>query len=180
MSLEPVRKKARGEGNFGGTPGGTVPDVSVTKQTITPKKCCCHVCGKDAVDSISTPKAAPIADSIFFQNNLTPEKPKMQKSNSLLNYFPKSKVSTKKTTAPAKSATNKLHSNDHNPISCHYCDKATCSSCTRSCERCSRDFCTFCSKVDYRGVVEKIMCFECVHELEFEENAGSDVDMMDL
>ncbi|KAL7463064.1 hypothetical protein ACHAXS_003439 [Conticribra weissflogii] len=69
---------------------------------------------------------------------------------------------------------------------CRYCDKPTCTMCTRQCEQCERYFCTFCSKVDYADVVERILCFECdevVLRSEERRDIGSgddDVDMMDL
>lgn len=70
---------------------------------------------------------------------------------------------------------------------CRYCDKPTCVTCTRQCEQCERWFCTFCSKVNYADVVERILCFECDEEVARSDGrrdiAGcddDDVDMMDL
>ena len=72
---------------------------------------------------------------------------------------------------------------------CRYCDKPTCLACSRKCEICQSSFCTFCSKVDYGGVVERILCFEC-DEVESRacgdankrsgDSEDWDCDMMDL
>lgn len=47
--------------------------------------------------------------------------------------------------------------------SCRYCDRPTCSkpSCTKQCEECQQNFCSFCCKVNYDGMYEKTVCFEC-------------------
>ena len=189
-SLEPAKKKVRCEGVFGG--GAVVPERRALvdasslvrlqdQKALSTKTCCCHVCDNVAVEITPSPKSATAADSFSGQSSLTQlAKAKQTKSHSLLNYFPKSKLSTKK---PAfKSSTigvdKQFSPIKESQISCHYCDKLTCQSCIRQCELCSGDFCTFCSKVDYRGVVEKILCFECVNE-EY-VSAGGDVDMMDL
>jgi hypothetical protein len=186
MSLEPARKKARNEGAFGGlnatlTTGGMVVDPSNQVELKATKQCRCHVCGQEAKNYlVATPKSATAADSTSGLSNLLPVKPKAPKSQSLLNYFPKCKVSTKKPATFQHVEKLVFSPDENNPIKCHYCDKTTCSSCSRPCERCSRDFCTFCSKVDYRGVVEKVLCFECFNDENIERSYGSDVDMMDL
>eukprot|EP01082_Thalassiosira_pseudonana_P000054 g338.t1 g338 contig1:815642-817105(-) len=128
-------------------------------------------------------------------------KTRKSKSQSLLSFFPRSATSNKKQSAvesiapmmmsqtsiettnnagtsssinpPTNTTTN---ATNNNIISCRYCDKPTCiQSCSRQCEQCSNRFCTFCSKVDYGEVVERIVCFECEELL-----VGEDVDMMDM
>jgi hypothetical protein len=189
-SLEPVKKKSRKEGVFfGGATSevaperGMVVDASLQPQEkASEKSYCCHVCGNAAADIpvIANLKCTTTADSISGQSNITMKTTgRAPKSHSLLNYFAKGKVSEKKATFKSKSLSP---IQENNTIRCQYCDKATCSSCTRQCERCCRDFCTFCSRVDYGGVVEKIMCFECGYgKMERYENCfqSSDADMMD-
>jgi hypothetical protein len=182
-SLEPARKKSRNEGAFGAASSevvldrGMIVDASLQK-VASVKLNCCHVCGNAAVDSVITnPKCTTAADSISGQSNITMKTKEPPKSHSLLNYFTKGKASEKKPAfKPSLSKQSSILEN--NPTICQYCDKPTCSSCTRQCELCCRDFCTFCSKVDYGGVVEKIMCFECGNgEI---EKYSSDADMMDI
>jgi hypothetical protein len=48
---------------------------------------------------------------------------------------------------------------------CRYCDRPTCNAmippCIKLCEECQQYFCSFCCKVNYDGMYEKIVCFEC-------------------
>ena len=186
INLEPARKRARNEGEFGGTSGklperGMVCDASV-KDPKAKKLCCCHVCGNNAT-YYSVMLNSMGVDPASSQGSLTPMKPKVPKSHSLLNYFHKSKVPTKRTAlfkSSISGVTEPSLLKHDDPINCQYCDKPTCSYCTRQCEHCSRDFCTFCSKVDYGGVTEKILCFECVHDREAQRFFTDDVIMMDL
>eukprot|EP00956_Cyclotella_meneghiniana_P017791 scaffold29266_cov70-Cyclotella_meneghiniana.AAC.2 len=185
MSFEPARKKPRSEGAFGGLSVAVSHENNAPVQPIHARQCCCHVCGSAAVDEAATPKSATSFNDVSGEKThmLTPSKPKIRKSHSLLNYFP-SKLSKKPAAAvkPVNNVANCTALPGKDQINCNYCDKSTCSSCVRPCERCGCNFCTFCSKVDYGGVVEKIFCFECVNDTNTERNEsfGSDVDMMDL
>jgi len=185
MSFEPARKKPRSEGAFGGLSVAVSHENNASVQPIHATQCCCHVCGSAAVDVAATPKSATSFNDVSGEkiHMLNPSKPKIRKSHSLLNYFP-SKLSKKPAAAvkPVNNVANCTALTGKDQINCNYCDKSTCSSCVRPCERCGCNFCTFCSKVDYGGVVEKIFCFECVNDTNTERNEsfGSDVDMMDL
>ena len=100
---------------------------------------------------------------------------KRTKSHSLLDYFSKSNIFTKKAQQPLPEPYD-AHARKN--ATCRYCDKDMCTSCTRPCESCHNDYCTFCSRVDYGGVVERNLCFDCLEE---RNNGGEgDVDMMDL
>ena len=138
---------------------------------------CCHVCSEeDSANNTSGVTSSPAASF----NTTTNETMAVPKSHSLLNFF----QSTKKQTGshPQKlpeanfghqqqqhnigastsrqNDINKSLSSNLSP--CRYCDKPTCSSCTRQCEMCQYHFCTFCTKVDYdSSITERILCFDC-------------------
>ena len=81
------------------------------------------------------------------------------------------------TTAAAAAAVNTPHpkkcrlyklQHQHDLPPCRYCDRPTCknnnnnnSSCSKQCEECQHNFCSFCCKVNYDGIYEKTVCFEC-------------------
>ena len=164
---------------------------------------CCHVCHKSSSDSnvsdanteivsFKVENSAPSATNGSAAKSSKDSKPK---SNSLLSYF---RPSSKKQTLPQSQFEPKLHSNQahsscsiptnqqsrtSNPSNlnpCRYCDKPTCVTCTRHCESCERWFCTFCSKVNYGGIVERILCFECDELADSAAPEDEDIDMMDL
>ena len=139
---------------------------------------CCHVCSEeDSANNTSSSVASSPAASFDATTNETMAVPK---SHSLLNFF----QSTKKQTgshpqklpasnfgnnqqhnigAPPTSRQNDINKSLSSNLSpCRYCDKPTCSSCTRQCEMCQYHFCTFCTKVDYdSSITERILCFDC-------------------
>ena len=85
-------------------------------------------------------------------------------SNSLLSYFPTTRISSGATamcmdTKPA--AVESFHK-------CSFCDRQACVSCTRQCERCQQKFCSLCSTADYSGPLERSFCLDC-HAIETRE-----------
>lgn len=55
-----------------------------------------------------------------------------------------------------------FHSSSSTKVECAYCDRPVCHSCRRACEGgCHAYYCTFCSYIDYQGVVERVFCFAC-------------------
>ena len=105
-------------------------------------------------------------DHTLPDNAMTPATPR---SHSLLAYFQptSSKRHTSKSQgAPVTNNSSELHSSaPSNLFPCRYCDKPTCSACTRQCELCQHRFCTFCTKIDYESsITERIMCFECAED----------------
>ncbi|KAL3805365.1 hypothetical protein HJC23_009072 [Cyclotella cryptica] len=196
MNLEPVRKKARLDA-FGGSPtvALSIDGVRDTQDGGRPvgQQCCCHVCGRTASESEQNKPAEAGKQMSGHSQNLMSAKPKAPKFHTLLSYFPKSGGSKKTSQSfnpfsdstcshPSKIMTSARQKEVSIPITCRYCDKPTCFTCTRPCERCSHNYCTFCSKVDYGGLDEKIFCFDCCDDVERERLCGmpGDVDMMDL
>lgn len=192
MNFEPVRKKPRLNG-FDESPAVIVSKSGGIETEVVGnpggQQCYCHVCGLAASKSDSNKSAKAGHQSSGQNHNLDSVKPKSPKFHSLLTYFPKSggsqKISKPYSCAtlshPAKMTPVQQHEIP-TPITCGYCDKPTCFTCTRPCERCSHNYCTFCSKVDYGGPDEKIFCFDCFDEVERERSLGGmsgDVDMMD-
>jgi hypothetical protein len=194
MSLEPARKKARFHADFGGATsaipkrnGGMDVESNVNNRcsVIAGKRGCCHVCGNPA-DVVEVKSHTHSSTGLTSQSS-TSANPKTPKSHSLFNYFSKSGGTTVKKGSQLKPSANSLMSNklsnEKAILSCRYCDKPTCATCTRPCEKCSHNYCLFCSKIDYGGLVEKNMCFDCFDEENGTVGAGGhggDVDMMDL
>merc|ERR1712142_639939 len=46
-------------------------------------------------------------------------------------------------------------------LSCTFCDSNICSSCARSCVKCSNLFCHVCSVLSYESWVEEAICLQC-------------------
>lgn len=144
--------------------------------------CCCHVCGGTGGDATAddvmltqcsedigsgsnnsggsscasrsiasyfqvTKKHSPMSSSSSSSRKVTPSSPqsKVAKGTTIFNNF---KESNQKPLLPP----------------CRYCDRPTCRnnpSCIKQCEECQHNFCSFCCKVNYTGVYEKTVCFEC-------------------
>ena len=140
---------------------------------------CCHVCGGQGDDgatkqsglnrcTISNSGGGNCATSrsiaSYFQ--VTKKQPlTSSNSNSKLTSQPSS--SSRKVSSLHNSATTTTTPNYHNQHllpPCRYCDRPTCStnpSCIKQCEECQHNFCSFCCKVNYDGMYEKTVCFEC-------------------
>lgn len=128
-------------------------------------RCTCHVCKSN----IQTKLEQNI--TLVSSRNTQATAPVKQK-NSLLAYFqhPKS-VQNGETGTSFRTKHNEKqmdpgqsHFGESSHL-CSYCDRPACSDCTRQCEgECKAFFCTFCSRVDYEGVRERIFCFHCKDE----------------
>ena len=135
----------------------------------------------------------------IFASNAPIKKHGCKQKNSLLSYFnpSKSKSKSNPTTSQKLGNATKISTSSemqsstlsqgsptaaHVPVSlgsslssCSYCDRPACNSCMRTCEgECNLRYCTFCSKINYDGPVERVFCFNC-HDCECEES-GSDGD----
>lgn len=44
---------------------------------------------------------------------------------------------------------------------CSFCERAACSDCISRCEECGDMYCSFCSTVDYHGIVPRTVCLDC-------------------
>ena len=50
-------------------------------------------------------------------------------------------------------------------LTCSYCERPSCPSCTRHCQSCSKRYCTFCSTVNYdESREERVFCLDCHHD----------------
>ena len=137
---------------------------------------CCHVCSEE--DSANNTSSSVTSSPAASFNTTTNETTAVPKSHSLLNFFQSTKKqpSSHLQKLPAANFGNQQQQHNDAPSSqndtnksissnlspCRYCDKPTCSSCTRQCEMCQHHFCTFCTKVDYdSSITERILCFDC-------------------
>jgi len=94
----------------------------------------------------------------------------MTQQNSLLSYFRTSPSNTTANVSRMKNINQDSRNSMKLPLaldhlnklsSCNYCDKLACVSCTRTCGRCTGQFCTFCSTINYDGPVERTFCSDC-------------------
>ena len=108
----------------------------------------------------------------------------VRQKNSLLSYFqvrkPPAVCSTPSRPAsfPSSSGANSStpHSQTHSAhpsnasvgpsvLTCSYCERPSCPSCTRHCQSCSKRYCTFCSTVNYdESREERVFCLDCHHD----------------
>jgi len=132
---------------------------------------CCHVCGGqgDSATTNGAKKGCAIGDnrsgggscasrSIASYFQVT----KKQSSSSKLP--PQPSASSRKTSSQHATTTTPNKNNNHHLPPCRYCDRPTCNnnpSCIKQCEECQHNFCSFCCKVNYDGMYEKTVCFEC-------------------
>lgn len=133
--------------------------------------CTCHVC-KSNIQTKLEQNITPVSS-----RKAQATAPVKQK-NSLLAYFQHSKKSLEngENGTSFRTKQNGKHMNPGQSYCgelshlCSYCDRPACSDCTRQCEgECKAFFCTFCSRVDYEGVRERIFCFHCKDEDNNEE-----------
>lgn len=61
--------------------------------------------------------------------------------------------------------------------SCNYCDRLSCSTCRRTCERCVKVYCTFCSTINYDRPAERMFCLDCEQSLD-DGGGGVEEDVM--
>ena len=153
--------------------GGNNAMVTATKRNDTSCSSAvyCHVCGGQG-DGATKQCGLKNDCSSYNSNN-------SRGNRSIASYFKvtKKQPSTSSSKMPSQSsqqnskkpstqhmAATSTNNNDisHLP-SCRYCDRPTCSnpSCTKQCEECQQNFCSFCCKVNYDGMYEKTVCFEC-------------------
>ncbi|GFH51238.1 hypothetical protein CTEN210_07714 [Chaetoceros tenuissimus] len=134
--------------------------------------CTCHVCKSNIPTKLE--QAEKITPASYRNTQATAP---VKQKNSLLAYFQHSKSLQNGENGPSfqtKQTEKGMNSGRSNcgKIShlCSYCDRPACSNCTRQCEgECKAFFCTFCSRVDYEGVRERIFCFHCQDEENSEE-----------
>ena len=146
--------------------------------------CCCHVCGgtggDTAVDDVMLTQCSE--DIIGSGSNNSGGS--NCASRSIASYFQVTKKhssmkpdpisslscsSRKVTSSLSPSSSSQQHkvlqsTNTPHLPPCRYCDRPTCRnnpSCIKQCEECQHNFCSFCCKVNYMGVYEKTVCFEC-------------------
>mmetsp|Transcript_21632 Transcript_21632/g.45732 ORF Transcript_21632/g.45732 Transcript_21632/m.45732 type:complete len:413 (+) Transcript_21632:105-1343(+) len=131
-------------------------------------KLCCHVCSLEETSNSSKHQSNNNASLCHYQGHASnAPMPSTPRSRSLLTYFqPTKRQATSSALHPhqkSQASMNNSHGIAQSNLSpCRYCDKPTCATCTRQCERCQHRFCTFCTKIDYESsVAEQIMCFEC-------------------
>jgi len=61
--------------------------------------------------------------------------------------------------------THSAHRNGASVLTCSYCERPSCPSCTRHCQSCSKRYCTFCSTVNYdESREERVFCLDCHHD----------------
>eukprot|EP00574_Skeletonema_japonicum_P003571 CAMPEP_0201714026 /NCGR_PEP_ID=MMETSP0593-20130828/656_1 /ASSEMBLY_ACC=CAM_ASM_000672 /TAXON_ID=267983 /ORGANISM="Skeletonema japonicum, Strain CCMP2506" /LENGTH=399 /DNA_ID=CAMNT_0048203251 /DNA_START=129 /DNA_END=1328 /DNA_ORIENTATION=- len=138
---------------------------------------CCHVCGGQG-DSDTKHVGSKSGGCINSSNNIGGgscasrsiasyfQVTKKQSSSSKLPPQPSTpSLSCKKASSHQTTITTSPSDNDnlHLPP-CRYCDRPTCNnnpSCIKQCEECQHNFCSFCCKVNYDGMYEKTVCFEC-------------------
>lgn len=161
-----------------------VPSATMSKMkdvASSPKNsqssCCCHVCGGTGGDAV-------VDDVMMTQcsEDIGSGSNKSGGSNcasrSIASYFQVTKKHssmkpdpTSPSLPPSSSSqphkvlkyTNTPHQQSLLPP-CRYCDRPTCHnnpSCIKQCEECQHNFCSFCCKVNYTGIYEKTVCFEC-------------------
>lgn len=115
-----------------------------------------------------------------------------RQKNSLLSYFqvrkppavcstPSRPTSSCSSSGAANSSTPHPHTHSIHPTSasvgpssaaappsvltCSYCERPSCPSCTRHCQSCSKRYCTFCSTVNYdESREERVFCLDCHHD----------------
>ena len=94
----------------------------------------------------------------------------MTQQNSLLSYFRTTPSNATANVSRMKNINQDSSNSMKRPLaldhfnklsSCTYCDKLACVSCTRTCGRCTGQFCTFCSTINYDGPVERTFCSDC-------------------
>ena len=129
------------------------------------QSCKCHVCQAPASQiqsQIMTHEATKDTNERQIKLNAT-SLPKQK--NSLLSYFNPTKVVRNPTAPTMDSRKCQPVSMKPSLLSCAYCDRSACASCMRSCEGgCNESYCTFCSRIDYEGIQERIFCFGCHDE----------------
>eukprot|EP00984_Skeletonema_dohrnii_P002892 scaffold981_cov70-Skeletonema_dohrnii-CCMP3373.AAC.2 len=131
---------------------------------------CCHVCGGQgdgattngarkgcAIGSSSSSSGSRASRSIasYFQ---------VTKKQSLSSKLPSQPSASSRKAFPQHATTKPNNNNNHHLPPCRYCDRPTCNnnpSCIKQCEECQHNFCSFCCKVNYDGMYEKTVCFEC-------------------
>jgi hypothetical protein len=140
-----------------------IPSDSVSK--ALEQSCKCHVCQAPASQiqsQIMTHEAAKDTNGRQMKLNAT-SLPKQK--NSLLSYFNPTKAIQNPTAPSMDSRKFQPVSMEPSLSSCAYCDRPACASCIRSCEGgCNEGYCTFCSRIDYEGIQERIFCFSCQDE----------------
>lgn len=105
---------------------------------------------------------------------------KRKQKNSLLSYF-----RTTTTRSPPSVLHPSVVKERFSPTTsmtletCHYCDRLSCSTCRRTCERCAKGYCTFCSTINYDRPVERMFCLDCEQSLDVGGGGDEDV-MMDI
>mmetsp|Transcript_11584 Transcript_11584/g.19187 ORF Transcript_11584/g.19187 Transcript_11584/m.19187 type:complete len:384 (+) Transcript_11584:226-1377(+) len=142
---------------------------------------CCHVCGGHG-DSETGHGATNNAGGSTSGNSSSNIGGSCAKSRSIASYFQVTKKQSSSSKLPSqpsstlKSSSSRKPSSQHTTITptnttnqhllppCRYCDRPTCNnnpSCIKQCEECQHNFCSFCCKVNYDGMYEKTVCFEC-------------------
>lgn len=119
---------------------------------------------------------AVVADAAMGTTSTTQQQQPKQK-NSLLSYFQvcsngpsHPSGATSHASAGATATTTPIHNIvSTSPaagapvvLTCSYCERPTCASCSRNCESCQKRYCTFCSTVNYDDSrAERIFCLDC-------------------
>ena len=140
--------------------------------------CTCHVCKTNIPTKL---KQAEKMTPTSCRNAQATASALVKQKNSLLAYFQHSKpLQNRENGTSFLTKENEKYMNPGQSHCgglshlCSYCDRPACSDCTRQCEgECKAFFCTFCSRVNYEGVRERIFCFHCEDE---ESSEGCSMD----
>ena len=153
-------------------------DVASSPKT-SQSSCCCHVCGGTggdaAVEDVMCEDMGSSSNNSGGSNCASRSIAsyfQVTKKHSSMKFDPisSSSCSSRKVTSSLPSQQHKVLKNTNTPHQqsllppCRYCDRPTCRnnpSCIKQCEECQHNFCSFCCKVNYTGIYEKTVCFEC-------------------
>jgi hypothetical protein len=140
--------------------------------------CKCHVCQAPAPSQTHAEiMQLDGTQTAFLHETHRTNKSLPKQKNSLLSYFNPTKQVRQSTSQSVDSQrtfkAQAISSNLTLPL-CAYCDRPACVSCMRSCEGgCSEVYCTFCSRIDYEGIQERVFCFGC-HDGDVDSSCGMD------
>ena len=85
-----------------------------------------------------------------------------KQAKSILAYFgPVSSMASNCSSHIASKRKPSACSDTTNLVVCSFCDHAACKVCSRKCEVCHGQFCTFCSTINYNYCVERVFCIDC-------------------